>query len=108
MIFACICNENGCLGVLVEDLLDATIVDALPGVLLAGGGIIGRVLLGFRVAEIFCTREVVGWVEIGVSAGGRGGIMSIESWAGQLDCIPGRQAGRAAAPASLRGERAAE
>lgn len=55
VILASVRDQYGHVGVLIEDLLDATIVDALPRVLLTGGAIVGF----FGVAEIFRVRKII-------------------------------------------------
>lgn len=81
MILPRISDENGQLWILVEDLLDATVVDALARVLLACYLIIAS-LLG--IAEVFGVRDVGGrGVEIGVSAGRGRGIMLVDSYSCQ-------------------------
>lgn len=52
MILTRIRDQYGHIGVLVEDLLDATIVDALPRVLLTGDAIVGFL----RIAEVLRMR----------------------------------------------------
>lgn len=64
MILASIRDPNRHLWVFVEDLLDATVVNTLPRVLLTCSAIVGF----FRVAEIFRMCDVVWGVEVGVTA----------------------------------------
>lgn len=76
MIFASIRNQDRHLRVLVEDLLDATVVDTLPRVLLTCGAIVGF----FGIAEIFRVRDVVRGVQVGIPAGRRGGIVLVQGY----------------------------
>lgn len=71
MILASIRNENGHFRILVEDLLDATIVYTLPRVLLACGSIIG--FLG--ITQILRMGDIVWRIQVGVAAGRGCGIM---------------------------------
>lgn len=96
MILASIRNQDRHLRVLVEDLLDATVVDTLPRVVLACGAIIGF----FGIAEIFRVRDVVRGIQVGITAGRRGGIMLVQGYR-ESEASPQQSEG------SLRGESAA-
>lgn len=71
MILAGICDQNRHFRVLIEDLLDATIVYTLPRVLLTCGSIIG--FLG--ITQILRMGNIVWRVQVGVTAGWGCGIM---------------------------------
>jgi hypothetical protein len=76
MILASIRNKNRHFRVLIEDLLDATIVYILPRVLLACGSIIG--FLG--ITQILRMGDIIGWIQVGVAAGWGCGIMLERSY----------------------------
>lgn len=76
MVLASIRDQYRHLGVLIEDLLDATVVDALPRVLLTGSAVVG--FLG--IAEIFRMGKIVWRVQIGVTAGGWGIIVLVQGY----------------------------
>lgn len=71
MVLAGIGYENRHFRVLIEDLLDATVVYTLPGVLLACSSIVG--FLG--IAQILRVGNVIWRVQVGVTAGRRCGIL---------------------------------
>lgn len=71
MVLAGICYENRHFRVLVEDLLDATVVHTLPRVLLACSSIID--FLG--ITQILRVGDVIWRVQVGVTAGRRCGIL---------------------------------
>lgn len=87
MILPSIRDQYRHLRILVEDLLDATVIDALPRVLLTGSAIVG--FLG--IAEILRMREIVWRVQIGVTAGGRGIIVLVQGCRGSA--VSPQQAG---------------
>lgn len=70
MILARISDQDWHLRVLIEDLLDAAVIDTLPRVLFAGSAIVGF----FRVCD------VVRRVEIGITAGRWSGIMLVHGY----------------------------
>jgi hypothetical protein len=76
MVLASIRDQYRHLGVLIEDLLDTTVVDALPRVLLTGSAVVG--FLG--IAEIFRMGKIVWRVQIGVTAGGWGIIVLVQGY----------------------------
>jgi hypothetical protein len=71
MILAGIRDQNRHFRVLIEDLLDATIVYTLPRVLLACGSIIG--FLG--ITQILRVGDIVWRIQVGVAARRGCGIM---------------------------------
>lgn len=67
MVLAGICYENRHFRILIEDLLDATIVHTLPRVLLARSSIVGFL----RITQVPGVGDVIWLVQIGVAARGR-------------------------------------
>lgn len=83
MVLASIRDQNRHLRVLVEDLLNATVVNTLPRVLLTSGAIIGL----FGVAQVFRMRDEIRRIEVGITAGGRGIFVLVQSCRG-LEASP--------------------
>lgn len=77
MVLSSISDQDWHFWVFVKDLLDATVIDALPGVFLTGGTILSLIL---GVAEVFGMGEIIWRLAAGVAARGRGGTTFIESW----------------------------
>lgn len=68
MVLASVCDQNRHLRVLIEDLLNATIVNTLPRVLLTSNAIVCL----FGVTQVFRMGDEIRRVEVGITAGGRG------------------------------------
>lgn len=75
VILASVGNKNRHLGILIENLLNAAVICTLPGVLLAGGAVVGF----FGITQIFRVGDEVWWVSIGVTTGRWSGIGFIGS-----------------------------
>lgn len=78
MVLASIRNQDRHLRVLVKDLLDSTVVDTLPRVLLTRSAIVGF----FGITQVFRMRDEIRWVEVGVTAGRRGIFVLVQRYRG--------------------------
>lgn len=78
MVLSSIRNQDRHLRVLVENLLNPTIVNTLPRVLLTGSAIIGL----FGVAQVFWMGDEIRRVKVGIAAGGRGFFVLVQGYRG--------------------------